>query len=61
MSSVRIRNSYSDNSMETLDEIRAFYEHLFKEHVSKDTNRKNKNSILSDEIFPTLSDEDAIK
>ena len=58
ISNLQIGSGRTDDSTTILGEIRSYYENLYKQNEPADSNRKIKTHFLSDETFPTLSDEE---
>ena len=58
ISNLQIGSGYSDDPTTIRGEIRSYCENLYKQNEPADSNRKIKTHFLSDEIFPTLSDEE---
>ena len=58
ISNLKIGSGRTDDPTTILGEIRSYYENLYKQNEPADSNRKIKTHFLSDEIFPTLSDEE---
>ena len=57
ISNLQIGSGCTDDPTTILGEIRFCYKNLYKQNKPEDSNRKIKAHFLSDEIFPTLSDE----
>lgn len=55
---MQIGDHYTDNPTEILDKIKRFYENLYKQTEPANINRKMKTHFLSDEIYPTLTDDE---
>ena len=56
--SLKIGDLYTDNHTEILDKIKRFYENLYKQTKPANVNWKMKTHFLSDEIYPTLTDDE---
>ncbi len=53
---MQIGDHYTD--LDILDKIKRFYENLYKQTEPANINRKMKTHFLSDEIYPTLTDDE---
>ena len=58
IANLKIGNDCTDDPALILEEIKTFYEDLYKEKSQREYNTKIKNHFLSDELFPILSDEE---
>ena len=55
---LQIGSGCTENPTTILGEIKSYYENLYTQNEPADSNRKIKTYFLSDEIFPTLFDEE---
>ena len=55
---MQIGDHYTDNPTEILDKIKRFYENIYKQTEPANINRKMKTHFLSDEIYPTLTNDE---